>query len=291
MNEDERSKAVALATAIEALSTSHAKVLAAELRALLEAASIAADPQIVEIDNSQVEPPSSSRTGLSMTPDAVRARAKRAAAAALRRKGTTPPARVVDDRQVELPFGPPSTPVATAVATGRDRSASLSDLNPNNTERDDGRRSVGRVRLDPQSIPASCVEIAKRTRPELGAEVLARSWWRFAKAKADRFRTVDAMEAAWDGWIASERAPTPAPGPTLAVVPGTPPAPAESGAQAVQPAHRESSELFAEHDAQELEAASLEEQRAASAKIAAGLFTIGGRRPGRDPPEPRAMSA
>ncbi len=274
MNGIEREKAVALAAAIEALSDSHARVLARELRMLLEGASIAvagdhhkevhhgataerAGSVAPDVGRADREPsrvkewmPRASAPALeevgrpggaagmeagepcelkkfSTNPEAVRKREQRA-----RRKAAA--AAPADDRQVAFAFRDMSGRVRTR-PDGLSLSGSLD--RSQGAERGPHGRG-GHVRLDPRAIPATCAAIAAEVRPDLGAELVARAWAKFARIKADAFTTEPLMEGAWQGWIERERAPKPDASPSP-----PPPAPPASEQRPIA-VHEESTDVL-----------------------------------------------
>lgn len=202
MNEAMRRKVLARAVAIKALSTDpNVLEFAIELVEMLEGVSTAAAPD-------------SDDTGLSMSRDAVRARARRAA-------------DVASKRQLELP-SPQSAPVATAVDAGRDRGrdqrptvsnlpdsqevatgttdADL-DLSPSLSFKRENKRSTRRVATavqhDPAHVPPEAIDLANSRRPDLSEGGIRRSWERFAKANPEH-DSDEAAVAHWGNWIKRE---------------------------------------------------------------------------------------
>jgi hypothetical protein len=234
---------------------------------------------------------SSAPRALSMTPNAVRKRARRAALAA------------AAAAQLELPTGPRPAMAATAAATAADGrlatlpaasgpsdpgpivdvprsavaatrpSASLSDLQDHQENRESRpapRSRAAAVELDPEVIPPSFRELAGKVRPDLSERegVLCRSWRRFARAHGGRHRSPRAVEGRWESWIERERADASPAGAT------PPPPPADASTGRLRPPRDTSDRIIREREAWEREAAApeLAAQLAARALAALDVF-------------------
>jgi hypothetical protein len=203
MTESEHAKAAALAAALQALSTGHAQVLAAELVALLERASTAAaGPSSIATSSRQT----------SQTPSAVRARRRREAQ------------RAAAAQQLDLPAA-----VATAVDDGRDRGrAACNHSEPGARElarpsqdpdplpricRSEDQDPRSRVRHDPERPPLWLLDDAKQLRPDLSEYVLHNMWRRFASKRPWHKSVTDARKHArtWLRRQEVDHAPPPPP--------------------------------------------------------------------------------
>lgn len=176
---------------------------------------------------------------LSMTPNAIRKRARRAAlaeaaaaqlelpavaaaAAAMAADGHVAVLEEADRR------GDPASPcVATAAARPRASLSVSSDPDPKKSESRPARSpraTAAAVELDPEVLPAPFRELAGKVRPDLSdlEGVLTRSWRRFARTHGGRHRSARVVEARWESWIERERADASPTGPTPAPTPAEP---------------------------------------------------------------------
>jgi hypothetical protein len=133
------------------------------------------------------------RRPLSMTPNAIRKRARRSDGAATNRPCE------VDPSQLELPMAAAAAMAATA-------GSPLSDLCKSDHQTKQRRAPRPTIALAAGDVATSCAELAARVRPELPAEVVARSWRRFAIRKSQKFASWDVVEAEWESWIEREMA-------------------------------------------------------------------------------------
>lgn len=215
---------------------------------------------------------------LSMTQNAIRKRAQRAAKVVSSR-GTQP-----DPRQLDLLAA--TAPAAAAMAA----TPSLSDLSSSKKKEEERRVSLAAA----AAMPAGWLESAQALRADLVVEVIERSWRRFTLAKAGSFASWSIVQSRWESWLERERVPAP---PREAIAAQEPPpasTPWSSPRPDVKPApYHFEAKLAVPDEEPEVPTpprrplprpAVDDDYRASAARLASLSFC-------RPPPSPRSMSA